>query len=179
MFGVLIRLLSHVVPFGLRWYYTTQRLSKLMRVTVSSENEGLVVNCSDIPEAHVWLEITNHSPFSIEVHAISANLLWGGRVGRFLSVATITIKPHSTERAFIETTLTAEQARKACAISSKDSPRLNIHLEASCRLRRFALTEQEIKTKNYDLRGCSHVKDYLAGSLADHADASTDAASTR
>ena len=155
--GMLLRVLSYVVPFALRWYYTAQRLAKFMRVTVSSENEGLVVNCADIPEAHVWLEITNHSSFPVEILALSIDLLWGGKVGRFLSIARAEIKPHSSDRLFVETTLTTEQARKICAMSSQEKARLTIHVELQCRLRKFALIGREINTKNVSLRGCENV----------------------
>jgi LEA14-like dessication related protein len=154
LISMVMRILSHLVPSVLRRYYTEKRLVEMIRVTVNSENDGLVVNCSDIPDARVWFEVTNQSPFPIEVRGLSVDLSWGGNVGRFISIARTTVGPHSFERLYTHTTLTGEQAAKIRAIQGRDEPRLSMHLEMSCRLRSFALMGREIKTRNVRCMNC-------------------------
>lgn len=152
--GMIMRALSHVVPSVLRWYYTEQRLAKRIRITVSGEHEGLVVNCANIPDARVWFEVTNQSPFPIEIRALSADLMWGGRVARFISIKRTELAAHSIEQVLVETTLTHEQAEKIRVFDAKQDPRLSVHVEMHCRLRHFALFGREIQTRNYERMNC-------------------------
>ena len=52
----------------------------MIDVTIGSENDGIVVNCSELPDARAWLEITNLSPFTLKLTGIEAVLWWVGRV---------------------------------------------------------------------------------------------------
>ena len=150
----IVRALSHIIPSALRWYYTEQRLAKRMRITVSGENEGLVVNCADIPDARVWFEVTNQTPFPVEIRALSADLMWGGRVARFISIQRVELAPHSIDKVFVETTLTHEQAQKIRTFDAREDPRLSVHVEMQCRLRPFTLFGRDIQTPNFERINC-------------------------
>jgi len=150
-----MRFLSYVIPFILRWYYTSEKLAGMMRVTVNSEHDGLVVNCGELPDAKIWLEITNQSPFPIAIQTVSVDLIWGARVGRFISIARSEVNPYSFERLFVETTLTGEQVAYIRKNHSNNTPRLSVIIELQCRIRSFALRGREITTKNFELMNCN------------------------
>lgn len=126
----------------------------MIEVTVSSENDGIVVNCSELPDAGVWLEITNLSPFTQKVMGIEASLYWVGRVAEFKSIQRLELKPHSKERFFIQTSLNELQARHIREKNQLDKPRLyvSIYIESSIRL----ITKQrDIQTSNVRLLNCN------------------------
>lgn len=155
--NVIMKFLSYVIPFVLRWYYTHKKLAEMMRITINSEHDGLVVNCGEIPDAKIWMEIANHLPFPIEIQAISVNLIWGGTVGRFISIERCEIKPHSFERILVETTLTGEQAEYIRKNNSKSKPRLSVLLELKSKIRSFSLRGREITTTNFRLNNCDNL----------------------
>ncbi len=155
--NIIMKFLSYIIPFVLRWYYTRKKLAEMMRITINSEHDGLVVNCGEIPDARIWMEVANQSPFPVEIQGISVNLIWGGTVGRFISIERSEIKPHSFERILVETTLTGEQAAYIRENHSKNKPRLSVLLELKNRIRSFSVCRQEISTTNIKLNNCGEL----------------------
>jgi len=125
----------------------------MVKIDISSENEGITVNCSELPEARVWLEVTNLSPFPIEIEGIEARLFWVSGVGRFISISRHSIKHAAHERVFLETDLTGKQAEHIKQTNRLDHPRLSVKFYMSCRLSCF-VKQREIQTKNYRLLNC-------------------------
>ena len=146
---LMLRVLSHVMPWGLRWYYSPSTLAKMIRVTINSENDGLVVNCAGIPDARVWFEVTNQSPFPMEIQAMAVDLIWGAKVGQFVSIERKRINSHSYERLLVETVLTKEQANYIKEHHTENTPRLVVLIEFNCRIQAFALFGREITTTNH------------------------------
>ncbi len=57
-----VKILVKIAPFIFRWIYSHEKLVGLINVTISSENDGVVINCSELSNAVAWIEVTNFSP---------------------------------------------------------------------------------------------------------------------
>lgn len=153
--GTIIRALSKVFGFVMKKYYTKQKLSSMVKVNISSEHSGITVNCSELPDARAWIEVTNLSPFHVTIHGIEAELYLSGRVARFVNLFNQEVPPSNQEQVFIQTDLNGRQADHIKRNMGVDNPRLNIKMFLSCNLRKFEIDGREITTKNIEFMNCN------------------------
>ncbi|MCU7872602.1 MAG: hypothetical protein KZQ91_07635 [Candidatus Thiodiazotropha sp. (ex Lucinoma borealis)] len=148
-----LKILSFLLPTLFRKIYTHEKLVKLIEVSVSSENDGIVVNCADLPDARAWIEVTNLSPLSLKLVGIEAILYWVGRAAEFKSLQRIVIKPHSKERIVIEASLNGRQSEHIKAKNSMDMPRLHVSAYFESTIREIN-KQRDIETSNVRLLNC-------------------------
>jgi len=126
--GTITRVMSYIFGFIMKKYYTKQKLASMVKINVSSEHSGITVNCSELPDARAWLEVTNLSPFPVTILGIEAELYLSGRVARFISLCNEEISPSDEGRVFIQTDLNGRQAEHVKRNKGVDNPRLNIKM---------------------------------------------------
>ncbi len=148
-----LKLASKLLPTLFRRIYTYEKMLGLIEVTISSENDGLVVNCAELPDARAWLEITNLSPFTLKLVGIEAILYWVGRAAEFRSMQRMEIKAHTKERIFIETSINELQSRHISKNNELDKPRLYVSLYLESSLRSIN-KQRDIQTSNFRLLNC-------------------------
>jgi len=146
----ILKILSFLLPTIFRKIYTHEKLSNLIEITVSSENDGIVVNCMDLPDARAWIEITNLSQFTLKLVGIEAVLYWVGRAADFKSLQRVELKPHSKSRIMIEASLSGRQAEHIKAKNSMDTPRLHVSAYFESSIREIN-KQRDISTKNVRL----------------------------
>lgn len=151
--GLALRYLSRVFGFLMKWYYTSERLSDAVRVEVSSEGDGVVVNCGDPAEAHAWLQITNLSHFPVRVEGVEAVLSLAGNVGRFTRLTRVDVEPSSVERVLIEASLSDGQVRCIQTGRVYGAQRLSVHVLFGCRVRDFSAS-RDIDITNIRFLNC-------------------------
>ncbi|MCG7986222.1 MAG: hypothetical protein JAY64_01720 [Candidatus Thiodiazotropha weberae] len=154
--GTIIRALSKMFGFAMKNYYTKQKLSSMVKINISSEHSGITVNCSELPDARVWFEVTNLSPFPVTIHGIEAELYLSGRVARFVNLFNQEVPPSDQDRVFIQTDLSGKQSAHIKRNMGIDNPRLIIKMFLSCNLRTFEIDGREITTKNIEFMNCSN-----------------------
>jgi len=125
----------------------------LVEVTIGSENTGLEVNCGELPSSQVWLEITNLSPFELNLIGTEAILYWVGRVGEFSSLQRLAIKPHSKARIHLETSLNELQSVHIKKNHNLNRPRLYVSLYFESSVRAINKV-RDIETSNISLLNC-------------------------
>jgi|GEM_PF-4376063 len=152
--GLIIRGSSYVFGSALSKFYTKEKLSDLVEIKVSSEAPGITVNCSDLPDISVWLEITNSSPFNLNINEIEANFYLPDRVTSFVKTCNMDIDNKKEERLFIRTDLNEKQVTYIKKHKSVETPRLKINAMLSCRLSSFEINDREITTKNIEFIKC-------------------------
>lgn len=153
--GTIIRILSKVFGFVMKKHYTKQKLSGMVKVAINSEHSGIIINCSELPDAKAWIEVTNLSPFPVTIHGIEAELYLSGRVAIFVNLFNQEVPPSDQERVFIQTILNGRQADNIKKNMGIDKPRLNIKMFLSCNLRTFEIDGREIATKNIEFINCN------------------------
>ncbi|RYE50231.1 MAG: hypothetical protein EOP48_20125 [Sphingobacteriales bacterium] len=151
--GWVVKISPKFLHFLFRWFYSSEKLTNMIGVTIGSENEGIVVNCSGLPEARAWVEITNLSPFELNLVGTEANLIWVGKVAEFTSMQRLSIKRHSKIQILLETSLTELQSKHIEETNHMERPRLYISLyfESSIRLINKV---RSIETSNARLLNC-------------------------
>ena len=146
----ILKVLSFLLPTIFRKIYTHEKLVNLIDISVSSENDGIVVNCMDLPDARAWIEITNLSQFTLKLVGIEAILYWVGRAAEFKSLQRIELKPHSKSRIMIDTSLNGRQVEHIKANNTKDTPRLYVSAYFESSIREIN-KQRDISTSNVRL----------------------------
>ena len=85
-------LLSWAPAFLLRWYYTPERLSRLVYIDVQPRNQSVYLNLAPAADFRVAMQVINLSPFTIELD----------RARIELSCGTIPLEATNLERRRIE-----------------------------------------------------------------------------
>jgi len=149
-----VKILVKIVPFIFRWIYSHEKLAKLINITISSENDGVVINCSELPNAVAWIEVTNLSPVKLKLVGVEAILYWPGRVAEFKKISRMEILPHSKERFCIESSLNESQTAHIRKNHNKrDNLRLYIELSFESSIRDIE-KRKDIQTTNIRLLNC-------------------------
>lgn len=94
--GKLVELLGRIAGFTVRWYFTPKRLADNVRVDISSQHEGVVIDGGECPWFHGWLLITNHNPFPVTLDRATGELNLAGPLGSFVILDGCIIPRHST-----------------------------------------------------------------------------------
>ncbi len=148
-----IKLFAKLLPFVFRWIYTHEKLASLIDVTISSEGDGIVIDCLELPSARVWIEIINLSPFKFKLVGIEAVLYWVGRAADFQSLQRVNVLPHSKQKLLIEGSLNEHQVTHIKKNHTLDKPRLNIKLYFVSSLRDIGI-QKDMNTANVRMRNC-------------------------
>jgi hypothetical protein len=105
-----LKLLGALIPTILGWVYKAEWISARIKLRVGSEGEGITVQGGELPYLRVWLQVTNLSPFTIELDRLIAQVqLRGAVVGEFVHIHRHTIKPSSEEQFLLEGNLSSAQ----------------------------------------------------------------------
>ena len=149
----ILKVLVKIAPWVFRWLYSHEKLAGLIDITINSENDGLVVNCADLPDARAWIEITNLSPFKLKLVGTEAVLYWVGRAAEFQSLQRLEISPHAKERIIVETSLNDRQAAHVTKNHELAKPRLYVQLYFESSIRSIH-KQRDIQTSNVRLLNC-------------------------
>ena len=152
--GLMIRFTSYLFGSGMRKYYTKQKLSELVVVKVSKEPSGITVNCSELPDASAWIEITNLTPFHITIYEFEADFYLPERAAKFIKICNVDIDPSANERLFVQTDLTVKQLEYIKRHKGVETPRLKIQAMFSCKLSSFEINDREITAENIEFVNC-------------------------
>src|SRR3954466_3231249 len=79
----LLRLGAMALPTVARWFHSQDKLSSQIKIRVRGDGDGVVFNCGEMPNARVWLRITNLSPIDIEFDRIFGTISCGSRLTAF------------------------------------------------------------------------------------------------
>jgi hypothetical protein len=154
--GLIIRATSSFFSSIMRKYYTRQKLASMVEINVSSDHSGMTVNCSELPYASAWIDITNLTPFHVIVHEIDVEFYMSGRVVGAVKTYEQNICPSCEERLFIRTDLNGKQVDYIKRHKSFDMPRLNIKMKLSCKISPFEIIDRDISIKNIEFINCNN-----------------------
>lgn len=150
-----VKILSKIMPSIFRWIYSHEKLVGLIDVTINSENDGVVINCSELPDARAWIEVTNLAPFKLKLVGVEAILYWVGRVAEFQSLQRIDVLPHTKLKLLIESSLNELQAAYIRKNHALDNPRLHIKLYFESSIRDIE-KQRDMQTTNIKLLNCEN-----------------------
>ncbi len=58
----LFKFATHVIPWIIRRFYGPEKLTSAIQIRVRNEGDGIVFNCGELPNVHIWLPVvsSNH-----------------------------------------------------------------------------------------------------------------------
>ena len=154
--GLIIRTTSSFFSSIIKKYYTKQKLASMVEIKISSDHSGMTVDCSELPYASAWIDITNLTPFHVIVHEIDAEFYMSGRVVGTVKTYEKDICPSCEDRLFIRTDLNGNQVNYIKKHKNVDMPRLNIKMKLSCKLSPFEIIDRDISIKNIEFINCNN-----------------------
>ena len=107
----IVSLYSFLPNIILRHLFKETRLSSLIKLDVRPRGESVCLNLGELPDCRVWLIVTNHSPFELDIENIKGELNYNGCRISIETKHLIDISKHSSyENVLLEGVLTGEQA---------------------------------------------------------------------
>lgn len=103
-----VKLLAKLLPWTLRWLYTPEKIAGLIKVRISSEGSGIELWGGELPHASAWIQITNLSPFTLELERAYGSIEYGSSLDRYNYLRKAIIPPASEVRIHIEASLSQE-----------------------------------------------------------------------
>lgn len=82
-FGLIWRLMSWLPGFILRWFFSKQWLSTHIRIDLRPRHDPVLIQGGELPEAQIWLTITNKGHFPVELDRFTVDFGIAGAVVRF------------------------------------------------------------------------------------------------
>ncbi|MCK4742896.1 MAG: hypothetical protein KAT25_03675 [Sulfuriflexus sp.] len=136
----------YIPCFVLKKAFPHSRFIHSVRLDVRQHGEAVNLNLGELPECEVWLQVINHSPFSLDVESIKGVLNYDGCSIDVESAHHIDLEKHTTsDSVLLKGKLTGAQAEHC----SKDADQKNASLVLRSRIRtKFAL----FKKDSYDIR---------------------------
>lgn len=132
------KLLTWLPKFILRIIFTRERLRDLILFDVRPRYEYATINLGAVASFDMWLQITNISPFHVELDRSSFNFQCGGVKLRSNLLERIPISSGETRVLHVEGTLSDGEANYiAQNIANHDSSLRGI-LEFNCKLHSFS-----------------------------------------
>jgi hypothetical protein len=156
---ITLKLLGFLVPRLLGWFYKRSWIADRIKIRVSSEGDGVVVNGGrDLPNLRITMQVTNLSPFSIELDRVITQVaLRGGVLGEFVHLRHVALKP-ATETMF-EIHGPLSQHQLDYLDRQPDRPDATLYLCAfvNCKVHNFQLDRQitagNVRYINFPPRG--------------------------
>lgn len=149
--SVIQRFVSLFAAFALRLFWTEKRLAARIKITVSSEHEGIRIDAGELPNFHGWIEIINLSPFPIEIDRLYGELFYGARIASFTWLDRATVSPSSEQKVRIGCDLTDAQARYLRRTYGRNKTRLSVNGHFVCRVRGFRVSGRSIESSNVEV----------------------------
>lgn len=147
----IVKLLGWALPSAIRWRYPAKRIDGLVKVRVSSQGEGIEFWNGGIPKVKAWVEITNLSPFPIEIERAYGTFAYGADLEKFTYLKRESIPPASEIAIPIETSITNEHVAVVQRLApSHPTPALQFNARVLCKVQDFELSRL-IQTSHHKL----------------------------
>ena len=150
---ILPKILGYLTPFAIRWYYKPEKIDSMIKIRVRGQGEGIVYDCGELAGARIWLEISNLSPFAIEVDRLYGQVMLGNKVGAFVYLRKVQLKPATEKEILIEMSFTEYQVQYIKQYKASQPSRVLLGGFVVSRVQSFELSRQ-IETNNVQFYAC-------------------------
>jgi len=119
------KLVAWLPGFALRLVFTPSQFSKLIKIDLRPRHDPVTLNFGENPHTTIYLQITNRSPFTVELDRLHLELVYGSGLANLYYLERIKMKSGSTTDIFVRRELS-----DAFAISgSRNTENNRCHLE--------------------------------------------------
>lgn len=152
----LLRLGAMALPPVARRFYGQEKLSSQIKIRVRGDGDGVVFNCGEMPNARVWLRITNLSPIDVEFDRIFGTIYCGARLAAFQDLNRYRIKSAAEDEVFLEIMLTQDHStflRRNRQNNCQTTLSVSGYICSS--LHNYQLPYREVQARNVEFQNCN------------------------
>jgi len=148
----LVSIYSFIPKLILNHRFKDTRLDSLISLDVRPRGESVQLDLGELPKCQVWLKLTNHSPFDLDIESIKGDLNYYGCTISLETNQHIDIYKHSSnENILLEGPLTGEQAEHCSRYNEGTLPSLTIRSRVKTRLGVFKKQSRGLQAVNVQL----------------------------
>lgn len=145
-----VKVLGKLLPFMIRWYYKPEKIAQKIIIRIRSSHEGITFYGGELPHITAWLEITNLSPFPLELERLYGHFWYGTRLAAFYFLKRCRIEPSSEQGLLVEADLTSSQSEYIKRNQGKMEAKLSLDAFVVCNVNNIEL-RRDIPTNNVRL----------------------------
>lgn len=142
----------------LRWYYTPQRLARLMYVDILPRNQSVWLNLAPAADFRIAMQVINLSPFQVEIDRAKIELLCGTAPLEATNLERRSVEPGEIATVYFSQVIPDGHANQIHKNIDGNSPSLNGLFQFNCRVQAFSrvvpnLSGLPVTVVNRHLRG--------------------------
>ena len=142
--GMIWRAMSWLPGFLLRRFFSKQWLAQHTRIDVRPRYDPVSVRGGELPEVHIWLVVSNHGHFPIELDRLTAEFTMGAAVARFHHLNRAELKPNAEIEIFVRGALTGEQIAHISRNKERPFVALQLQAEFNSKLHNFSVNTGQL-----------------------------------
>ena len=132
------RLLRVLPSFVLRWYFTPEKLARLIYIDLRPRNDSAVVNLGQSASFSLCLQAINLSPFSVELDRASFRFWCGGSTLNASILKKQVIAPGEIGDLYLNEAIPDGHANQMAKQIEGNRFALDGNIEFNCKIRSFA-----------------------------------------
>lgn len=147
----MLRLLARLFPWVLRRAYSEEKLANKIKIAVRSDGEGVSVWDGEHPRAIAWIELTNLTPFDIEVDRGRFRLAMGQQMTDLLLLEPRKIKHADEEVWHLEAFLCSDQLLSLRKNGLPNEAKIEVYVHLCTSFRKVDIRNRYLSTKNFEV----------------------------
>lgn len=153
----LFKLAALILPWVVKRFYGTEKLSSDIKIRVMNEGDGIVFNCGELPNVRIWLRVTNLSPIEIEFDRIFGHVYYGSQLAEFQDLQHRRIPTAGESEFLIEISLNVEHVSFLRRNRHQQGFETSLSLSAfvESRLHNYQLPFRQVRAKNVSFINCN------------------------
>lgn len=130
-------ILRRLPAFLLRWYFSQEKLAKLIYVDIQPRHDSAVVDLGQGASFRLWLQAINLSPFTVELDRASFIFWYGGATLNASILNKKSIAPGEITTLYLNEVIPDGFADQMASTSPNNPVALSGNIEFNCKIRSF------------------------------------------
>jgi len=139
------KLVAWLPGFALRVVFTPSQLSKLIKIDLRPRHDPVTLNFGEIPYATIYLQITNRSPFTVELDRLHLELVYGSGLANLYYLERTKMKSGSTTDIFVRNELSDAFAISGSRHTENNRCSLEVKAEFNSRIASFGVRTGQLE----------------------------------
>lgn len=150
-FSVFWRLMTWLPAFILRRFFSKQTLAERTRIDVRPRNNPVQIRGGEIPEATIWLQISNKGYFPIELDRLTVELWLAGVTAQFYSLDRVIIEAGAEQEVYLRGPLAIGHIKHLAHNRNNSNTSISVRAEFNSKIHNFSVITGQLSGINPDL----------------------------
>ncbi|MHB8729919.1 MAG: hypothetical protein ACYC9K_12930 [Sulfuricaulis sp.] len=142
------KLLAWLPGFLLGLVFTPSRYAKLIKIDLRPRHDPVTLNFGEIPYVTIYLQVTNRSPFTVELDRLHLELTYGSGLANLYYLERTKIKSGSTTDFFVRNELSDAFAVNGSKHIENNRCTLDVKAEFNSRISSFGVRTGQLEGIN-------------------------------